>query len=74
MIAGAGHLERIELEAAEPIDHAQDRFRLRRQCARRIEQLTTDQEASRMVGREAEVGERGWHRRGLSQPVPAPVQ
>ncbi len=40
-------LERVELERAEPIQHAQDRRRLGRQGARRGEQVAQDEEPPR---------------------------
>jgi hypothetical protein len=63
VVPGAGHLERVELEAAEPIDDAQHRFRIRREGARRIQEMAAHQEAACVVGRDPEIGERSGHRR-----------
>jgi hypothetical protein len=48
--AGSGHLERVELEAPQPIDHAQHRYRPRRERPRRIEEMAADQESAGVVG------------------------
>ena len=48
VVARAGHLERVELEQAEPIDDAQDALRLGRQAARRVRGRGADEEAARL--------------------------
>ena len=49
-MVAAGDLERIELERAEPAHDAHDRGRLRRQRARRGEEVARDEEAPRGGG------------------------
>jgi hypothetical protein len=56
MVAGTGHLERIELEAPEALDRRQDRCRLGRQGAWRRQQVAADEEAARVSGRDLDCG------------------
>jgi hypothetical protein len=49
--AGARHVDRIELEQAEPLDDLQDRRGLGQQRPRRRQQVTSNEEAAGMIGR-----------------------
>ena len=47
VVVSAGHLERVELERAEPVHHGHDALGRGRQGARRREQVADGQEAAR---------------------------
>ena len=56
MVASPGNLERVELEAPEPLDGGQDRCRLRRERARRRQEVAADEEAPRVGGGDLQIG------------------
>ncbi len=56
VVARTGHLERVELQAPEALDGGQDRCRLRRQRARRGQQVAPDEEAPRVGGGDLQIG------------------
>ena len=56
MVASPGNLERVELEAPEPLHGGQDRCRLRRKRARRGQEVAADEEAPRVGGRDVQIG------------------
>ncbi len=58
MVASPGNLERVELEAPEPLDGGQDRCRLRRKRARRRQEVAADEKAPRVGGGDLQIGHR----------------
>ena len=67
VVVAAGHLQRVELQRAEPIDYGQDALRRGGQRARRREQMADGQEAARhgeadLLGHGAIVRARGVRR------------
>ena len=59
VVVAAGHLERVELDGAQPLEDREHALRRRRQRARRVEQVAADEEAPGGIAGDAD--RRGRH-------------